>query len=132
MNSLVGFDWMSYFQSLSDDEMRNLATWLVAECLHVGEFMEVVDRVYSRTADEWREQPSVFVVWHGLPGAEDYAHRKQRFAELIAALEEACMTGALPGDVAPDELELSQPRPLAALSIGEVLGALEYARNGAD
>lgn len=132
MNSLIGFDWISYFQSLSDVEMRNLATWLVAECLHVGEFMEVVDRVYARTADKWREQPAVFVVWHGLPGAEDYAHRKQRFAKLIAALDEASMSGALPGDVAPNELELSQPHPAAAPSIGEVLGALEYARNGAD
>lgn len=132
MNSLVGFDWIGFFHSLSDDETRNLAAWLVAERLHVGEFMEVVDRVYARTSDEWRGQPSVFVVWHGRPGAEDYARRKRRFAELIAALDEARMTGALPGDVAPDELEFSQPHRAEAPSIGEVLGALEYARHGAD
>lgn len=129
MNSLVGFDWIGYFHSLSDDEMRHLANWLVAERLHLGEFMEVVDRVYARASDEWRGQPSVFVVWHGRAGAEDYARRKRRFAELIAALDEARMTGALPGDVAPDELGLSPPCRAEAPSIREVLGALQFARH---
>src|SRR5579859_6239409 len=111
MNNLAGLDWMGYFHSLSDDEIHELAAWLAAERLEVGEFMEVVDRVYARTSDEWRGQAPVFVDWFGRPDARAYAHRKQRFAELTAALEEARMTGALSGDVAPEELE--PPRKLS-------------------
>lgn len=132
MNSLVGLDWIGYFHSLSDDEMRKLAAWLVAERLDVGEFMEVVDRVFARALDEWRGQPSVFIGWYGRRGAEEYARRKRRFAELMAALEEASMTGALPGDVAPEELEVSQPDWVEAPSMENVLNALEYARHGSE
>ena len=131
MNSPVGLDWLGYFHSLSDDEMRKLASWLVAKHLHVGEFMEVVDRVYTQAADEWGGQPALFIVWHGRSAAEGYARRKQRFTELIAALDEARMTGALPGDVAPEELEFTQSRQAETPSIGEVLGAIEYARHSA-
>lgn len=132
MNSLIGLDWIGYFHSLSNDEMRALADWLVAERLDVGEFMEVVDRVFARTLYEWREQPSVFIVCYGRPGAEEYARRKRRFAELMGALDEACMTGALPGDVAPEELEATQPDWAEAPSLESVLGALEYARRGSE
>ncbi len=128
MNSLAGLDWMGYFHSLSEDEIRKLAVWLVAEHLHVGEFMEVVDRAYAQSSREWRGEPSDFVAWHGRPCAEDYARRKRRFAEFVVALNEASMTGAFPGDVAPEELELSQPYRMETSSIAEVLGALEYAR----
>lgn len=132
MKSVVGLDWIGYFLSLSDDEIRKLAAWLVAERLDVGEFMEVADRIYAQTPDEWRDQPSVFVAWFGRPSAAKYARRKQRFAELMAALEEAYMTGALPGDVAPEELKLSQPHWADAPSVERVLGELEYARRGSE
>ena len=130
MNSLLGLDWISYFHSLSDDETRTLAAWLATERIDLGEFMEVVDRVFARTLDEWRGQPSVFIDCYGRPGAEDYARRKRRFAGLMAALEEADMTGALPGEVAPEELEVAQPDWANASSLERVLGALECARRG--
>lgn len=137
MNSLVGLDWVGYFRSLSDDEVSALAAWLVAERLDVGEFMEVVDRVHARTlddrtVDEWRGQPSLFIGWYGRPGAEGYARRKRRFAELMAIRETVGMAGALPGEVAPEELEATQPDWAKTPSLERVLGALEYARRGAE
>lgn len=137
MNSLAGFDWIGYFRSLSDDEMSALAAWLVAERLAVGEFMEVVDRVYARMladpiASEWRGQPSLFVGWYGRPGAEEYARRKRQFADLMATFDAACMMGALPGDVAPEELEATQADWTKAPSLVSVLGALEYARHDSE
>jgi hypothetical protein len=128
MNNSVGLDWVGYFRSLSDEEMRALAVWLAAERLEVGEFMEVVDRVYARTSNEWRGQASVFVDWFGRPDASEYARRKWRFAELMAALEEARMSGALAGDVALEELKPRQPFWGEASSAEKALGALEWAR----
>ncbi len=130
MNNLTGLDWSDYFHGLSDDETRELAVWLATERLAVGEFMEIVDRVYARSPVEWRGQSPVFVSWFGRPGASEYARRKRRFAELVSALEEAHMTGALPGDVVPDELELFPPLWTEAPSIAEVLEELECARRG--
>lgn len=132
MNNLVGLDWIGYFHSLSDDEIHELAVWLAAERLEVGEFMEVVDRVYARTSDEWRGQAPVFVDWFGRPDAREYAHRKRRFAELTAALEEARMTGAFPGDVTPEELDPPLPLWAEATSVEKVLVALECARRDSE
>lgn len=132
MRNSVGFDWVGYFHSQSDDEIHELAAWLAAERLNVGEFMEVVDRVYARTSDEWRGQASVFVAWFGRQDAQEYARRKRHFAERMAALEEAGMTGALSGDVAPEELKPLQPRWADAPSAETTLRALEGARRDAE
>ncbi len=132
MNDSMGLDWVSYFHGLSDDEIRELAAWLAAECLEVGEFVEVVDRVYARTSDEWRGQPPVFVAWFGRPDAREYARRKRLFAGLTTALEEARMAGALPGDVAPNELQPIQALWAEAPSTEKLLGALECARRDSE
>ncbi len=132
MNSAEGLDWVGYFQSLSDGETLELAAWLAAERLDLGEFMEVVDRMYAGIPDEWRCQSPVFMAWFGCPGAMRYARRKRRFSELMAAQEEARMSGALPGDAAPDELRPLQPRWTKTLSPEKVLGALECARRDAE
>jgi hypothetical protein len=128
MNSSVSLDWVGYFHSLSDDEILELAAWLTAERLRVGEFMEVVDRAYARTLAEWRGQPPVFIAWFGRAEATRYARRKRRFSGLIAALEDARMTGALPGDVALDELTPLQPLWTTAPSAENMLCALRCAQ----
>ena len=128
MNSSIGLDWLGYFHGLSDDEILDLSAWLVAERLEVGEFMEVVDRAYARSPDEWRAQAPVFMAWFGCPAAMRYARRKRCFSELIDAQEEARMSGALPGDVALDELKPLQPLWTSSPSPEHVLGALRCAR----
>jgi hypothetical protein len=60
-------DWVDSFHRLSDDEMRDLATWLAAEYLTVGEFTEIVDRTYRQAADEWHGGPLAFVASCGRP-----------------------------------------------------------------
>jgi hypothetical protein len=128
MSDVLGIDWVDYFRRLSDDELHELATWLAAESLTVGEFTDLVDRLYRQVADEWQGRSQAFVVRCGRPLVEAYARRKRRFAGLLAALEEARMSGALPGDVAFQEL---QPLPQAApRTAEELLQALERARSG--
>ncbi len=105
MDDVEGLDWVGYFRGLSADEVRELAAWLAAEFLEVGEFMEIVDRGYAQASEEWRGRSRAFAAQCGRPVAKGYARRKRRFAELMAALEEARMSGALPGDVAPQELQ---------------------------
>jgi hypothetical protein len=132
MDSSVGLDWVGYFHSLSDGEMLGLAAWLAAERLEVGEFMEVVDRAYAQASDARRCQSPVFMAWFGRPAAMRYARRKRRFSGLMAAQEEARMTGALPGDVALDELTPLQPLWRASLSAEKVLGALKCAQRDSE
>ncbi|HEU0028131.1 MAG TPA: hypothetical protein VFQ25_13540 [Ktedonobacterales bacterium] len=132
MNGSAGLDWVGFFHSLSDDEVLDLAAWLTAEGLEVGEFMEVVDRAYARTLEEWRGQSPVFMAWFGRPAAMRYARRKRRFSELMTAQEEARMSGALPGDVALDELKPLQPPWTTSPSAEKVLGALMCAQRDAE
>jgi hypothetical protein len=123
-----GVDWGSYFHCLSDAELRGLAAWLAAECLEVWEFKDVVDRVYAQVADSWRGRSAAFVASHGRPILLGYARRRRHFAELMAALDEARQRGALPGDVALEEL---QPLPAPSSkrrSVEELLDVLERTR----
>ncbi len=130
MADLVGLDWPGYFRSLPKDDVRALATWLGAQGLQVGEFMEVVDRVYATAQRRWRGRTEVFVSVVGRPTARSYAQRKRHFGRLMAMLEAAMVSGALPGDVAPQELDLpvaiqTEPRP-----VDELLAALERVSHG--
>jgi hypothetical protein len=128
MGDLLGIDWVDYFHRLSDDELRELAAWLADEYLTVGEFTDLVDRIYRRAADEWRGRSLTLVASYGHYVIEEYARRKRRFAELLAALDDARMSGALPGDVAPEELQpLRQTAPRTA---EDLLHVLERARSG--
>lgn len=131
MDDLVGLDWVGYFHTLSDDAIRELAAWLAAERLEVWELMDIVDRAYAQAAEDWHGRSLAFVTNCGLPVVEGYARRKRRFVELTeftAALEEAHLCGALPGDVAPEELQplrlsLTKPR-----SVEDLVGVLQRAR----
>jgi hypothetical protein len=129
MAGVAGFDWPGYFRSLDDDEARALARWLAAESLGVGEFTEVVDRAYAAAPDQWQGQPRPFVAQFGRPAAQAYARRKRGFAGL-AALEEALMSGALPGDVAPLELQTRASSYTRQRQADKLLSALERARRG--
>jgi hypothetical protein len=124
-----GVDWGSYFHSLSDAELRGLAAWLAAECLEVWEFKDVVDRVYAQVAATWRGRSAAFVASHGRPILLGYARRRRRFAELMAALEDARQRGALPGDVALEELQPLPAPTSKRRSVEELLDALERARS---
>ncbi|HLZ23333.1 MAG TPA: hypothetical protein VKQ30_14540 [Ktedonobacterales bacterium] len=129
MDDLLGINWVSYFHCLSNEEIRELASWLAAECLEVWELMDIVDRVYAQAPDDWRRRSPAFVTRCGRPVVEGYARRKRRFAELMTALDEACLRGALPGEVALEELRPlhlpgSKPRP-----VEDLLGELERARS---
>ena len=108
MDDVPCIDWVGYLHELSDDDLHELAAWLAAEGLKVSEFTDILDRVYAHTSDRWRGRALAFVTDYGRPVAEAYARRKRRFTQLMAALEDAQMSGALPGTVAPQEL---QPRP---------------------
>jgi hypothetical protein len=123
-----GVDWGSYFHCLSDAELRELAAWLAAECLEVWEFKDVVDRVYAQVADTWRGRSAAFVASHGRPILLGYARRRRHFAELMAALDEARQRGALPGDVALEELQPLPAPTSKRRSVAELLDALERAR----
>jgi hypothetical protein len=129
MGDWPGIDWGNYFHRLSDDEIGELAMWLAAEDLAVGEFTDLLDRLSRRAADEWRGRSLALVASCGHAMVEEYARRKRRYVELLAALEEAQMSGALPGEVAPKEL---QPLPRAAprRTAEELLQVLERARSG--
>jgi hypothetical protein len=133
MGDLPRIDWCEHFRRLSDDDLQELATWLAAEFLKVSEFTDVVDRAYAQASDEWNGRALAFVARCGRPVVEEYARRKRRYAELMAALEDACMCGALPGEVSPQELQpLRLLRPLRAgpRTVNELLGMLERARGG--
>ncbi len=130
MADLAGPDWPGYFSSLRDDDVCALAIWLAANGLDVGEFMEVVDRAFAAAPARWQAQSQRYVARCGRLAAHAYARRKRRFAGLMATLEAAHISGALPGDVAPREL-----RPLALpwtrrRHPDELLGALERVRRG--
>jgi hypothetical protein len=128
MADLVGLDWPRYFRTLPENDVRALATWLGAQGLRVGEFMEVVDRVYATAPRRSRGHTDIFVSVVGRPTARSYAQRKRHFGRLMAMLEAAIVSGALPGDVAPQELDRpvviqTEPRP-----VDELLAALEQRR----
>ena len=125
MADQVGLDWPRYFRTMPDGNAREFASWLHAQGLQVGEFIEVVDHAYARWAQQWWRTPDAFIDLVGRRTATSYAVRKRYFARLVALLEEAMATGALPGEVAPQELDLpvkiqNQPR-----SVDELLAALE-------
>jgi|GEM_PF-1808653 len=131
MDNVVGIDWVDYFHCLSQDAIHELAAWLVAQQLEVWEFTDIVDRAYTQIP-EGADRPSAeFVARIGRPAAEAYAGRKRVFARLMArlvALEDARMSGALPGEVALGEIE---PRPMPSTrvrSADELFGVLERAR----
>jgi hypothetical protein len=127
----IGIDWVDYFHHLSDDEIRELAAWLAAEFLGVGEFTDIVDRVYVWALDDWRGREPAFVTLCKRSVVEAYAGRKRRFTELMAALEDAQMSGALSGDVVPQELQPLRPPWSGTRTAEQLLGALERARGGA-
>lgn len=130
MGSTRGLDWGGYFHTLSDDDMRELAGWLAAECVELWEFMDIVDRAYMQTADAWRGQLPAFVARSGRPAVARYARRKRRFAELTSTLDEARVRGAMPGEVAPEELQPLRAPRTGHQSMEELLGVLERARGG--
>lgn len=105
MDAVEPFDWRGYVGSLRADELIDLATWLAAIDLRIGELIEIVDRAYAVAADRWRGRPRHFMTCVGRPAAEAYVRRKRSFAGLMAALEDALVSGALPGEVAPAELQ---------------------------
>ena len=130
MADLVGIDWPRYVRTLPDDDVRALATWLGAQGLQVGEFMEVVDRVYATAPWRWRGRTDVFVCMVGRPTAMSYAQRKRHFGRLMAMLEAAMVSGALPGDVAPQELDLPVAIQIEPRPVDELLAALERVSHG--
>jgi hypothetical protein len=128
MVDLRCIDWCEHFRRLSDDDLQELATWLAAEFLKVSEFTDIVDRAYARAAEEWNGRALTFVACCGRPAVAAYARRKRRYAELMAALEDARMCGAFPGDVAPQELQPLRPLQTRPRTVNELLGTLERAR----
>jgi hypothetical protein len=130
MADLARSDWPGYFRSLPDDDACALAIWLAAKGLDVGEFMEVVDRAYAAAPAHWDGQWQRYVAQFGRLAANAYARRKRRFAGLMATLEEALISGALPGDVAPQELRASALPWTKRRQPEELLCALERVRRG--
>ena len=128
MDTSMGIDWYDYLHCLSDDQMRELATWLVAEFLKVSEFTDLVDRVYAQAPDEWRGRSPTFVASYGRPMVERYALRKRGFAALMA-LEDAYMSGAFPGEVASGELQPLRLPEAEHRSMDDVLRVLERIRS---
>jgi len=125
MADQVGLDWPAYFRALAEDDARALASWLGAQGLQVGEFMEVVDRAYATWPEQWRGRPDEFIGLVGRHTAVSYAFRKQHFARLVAMLEEAMASGALPGEVAPQELDFPVKVQAERRSVQQLLAALE-------
>jgi len=130
MADLTGCNWPGYVRSLQDNEVRALAIWLAAEGLDVGEFMEVVDQAYTAAPAHWRGQSQRYVAQFGRRAASDYARRKRRFARLMATLEDALISGALPGEVAPQELRQSMLPRMKRRQPGELVSAIERVRRG--
>jgi hypothetical protein len=120
MAHMVGLDWPGYIRTLPEDEVRALANWLGAQGLQLGEFMEVVDRMYASAPRRWHGRTVAFVSVVGKPAAGSYGLRKRHFSRLMGMLEAAMASGALPGEVAPQELDLPvmiqhEPRPVEEL-----------------
>ncbi len=130
MAESTDFDWSGYLRRLRDEDAFALAAWLAAEGLSAGEFVEVVDAAHIAAPLPWRGAPEHFVSLVGRPVAKTYATRKRRFARLHLLLEQALMSGAFPGEVAPDELELPLASPNQRQRVDEVLGALARAIRG--
>ena len=129
MGASMGIDWCDYFHCLSDEQLRELAAWLAARFLKVSEFTDILDRAYAQSSDERRGPSPTFIASYGRSVVERYAQRKRGFAELMAALEDATMSGAFPGDVAAQELlpfRLPRSEPQ---SVEAVLRALERVRS---
>ncbi len=105
MVEFTSFDWDGYIRGLEGSEALELGRWLLDEGLGVGEFIEIVDRAYAAAPERWRRRPRRFMAHVGRPAAMAYARRKRWYAGLIAAYEDALASGALPGDVAPLELQ---------------------------
>jgi len=124
----TGLDWPGYLCSLDEEAGRALAIWLAAEELKIGEFMEVVDRAYAAAPTAWQSQSRLFMTEMGQPLAAAYARRKHRFAGLVAALEEALLSGAMAGDVSPQELRPLPTPPMHRRPIAQVIATLERAR----
>jgi len=129
MSASMGIDWCEYFHGLSDEQLRELAIWLAARFLKVSEFTDIVDRVYAQVSEERRGPSPTFIVRYGRSVVERYAQRKRSFTELMAALEDATMSGALPGDVAAQELSPLRAPQSASQSVEDVLRALERVRS---
>jgi hypothetical protein len=125
MAEQVGLDWPGYFRTLPAGDAREFATWLYAQGLQLGEFMDVVDRAYATWPRPWRAGQDAFIALAGRQTATSYAFRKRYFARLVALLEEAMATGALPGEVAPQELDLPVRMQTQPRSVDELLAALE-------
>jgi hypothetical protein len=122
MHELLEIDWATYFHHLSDLDLRELAAWLAEEGLEVSEFTDLIDRAYAQTANEWRGRPLAFVASRGRPVVARYADRKRHFAGLLAALEDARMCGALPGEVELQELTpLFPPAPAPRTAEGTLI-----------
>jgi hypothetical protein len=132
MDDLPFIDWVDYLHGLSDGDLHELATWLAAERLKVSEFTDILDRMYARASERWRGRAAAFVTCCGRPAAEAYGRRRRRFAEFMAALEDAQMSGAMPGTVAPQELDpLALRLPQApARTAEELFGVLMRVRSG--
>jgi len=84
-----------------------LVPWLATEGLQLSKFTDIVDRAYVVAPVHGRGGPRNFVAVVGRPAAQAYARRKRRFAGLSSALDDALISGAMPGDIAPDELSIS-------------------------
>ena len=123
-----GLDWPGYLCSLDEESRRALVIWLATEGLEFGEFMEVVDRAYAVAPTAWQSQLRPFMTEIGQPTAAAYALRKHRFASLVGALEEALLSGAMAGDVSPQELRPLTTPPMHERPIAQVIAALERAR----
>jgi hypothetical protein len=132
MSDPVGLDWAAYFHGLSEAALGELAGWLADQRLEAWEFLDIVDRAYVQAGEDRRGEALAFVSRWGRPAVAGYARRKRYFTELAASLEEARLRGALPGDVAPDELRPLQPQPSLTRppSKEEVLHALQRVRGG--
>ena len=130
MADQVGLDWPNYFRTLPEGDARALASWLGAQRLQVGEFMEVVDRAYAAWPRPWSGQRDAFIDLVGTQAAARYAFRKRHFARLVAMLEAAMISGALPGEVAPQELDLPVADQIAPRPVEELLSAVERVSHG--
>jgi hypothetical protein len=126
----LGLDWPGYFRGLKATDARALAAWLAAQGLQVGEFMEVVDHVYAIWGRHWPAQPDAFIGLVGTQTATSYASRKRQFSRLAAMLEEAMATGALPGEVAPQELDLPVKLWIEPRSEAELLESFDRLGQG--
>ncbi len=130
MSELPAFDWLRYFHGLTGDQAHDLAAWLAAHDLDMGEFMEIVDRSYALAPDYWHGEPHHFIARVGARTAAAYGQRKRRFAALMTALEDALVSGAFLGEVARDELLPAAPSPVGRRGELELLSMLERMRRG--